>query len=726
MTQPTPSLLPLRLMMGGAIGVTAAGIAVAQTAAPSPAAPASTDTTIRLQPLNVEGTGGRTEYQSTVPALPKLSQPLLDTPQSINVIPQQLIQDQGITATRDALRMVPGVSLAAGEAGAQGDNLTLRGFTARNDFFLDGMRDFGSYYRDPFNTESIEVLKGPSSILFGRGSTGGVVHQVSKQPGLAPITAGSISLGTDGTQRITADVNRAIDALPGAAVRLNLMVNQNGIADRKESEYRRFGFAPSVAFGLGTNTRFTLSYVHFQEYDTPDYGLPWFFTKPAPVNRSNFYGFKDKDYLRTNVDVATARIEHDFSDSFNIRSQIRYGSYGRVARITEPQIVYGAGVTPATPLSTLRVNRNMIATNSTETLLDSQTDATIRFSTGPFSHTVVTGVEVGQETSRPFRTTFTGVTTASLTDPNPSDPFTGVGRVSTRVNTTSNMLSAYAMDTIKFGEHWELTGGVRWDRFETDYSQTVAPVVNLHRTDKMLSYRVALTFKPNKASAIYFSHGTSFNPSAESLTLAANTADLAPEKNQTFEIGAKWDILGERLTINGAIFQIEKLNARIADPNNSAFNILGGDQEVKGFEIGATGRITDSWQFYGGYSYLTTKVVKGVPASLGRQLANTPQNTFSVWSSYTLPWRDIVVGGGVQYVDSRFASITPNATTGVFLKAPSYATVQAMVRIPVKEGIDVQLNGYNLANTKYYDLLHPSHVVPGAGRSVLLSANFRL
>src|SRR5262249_36646165 len=155
-------------------------------------------------------------------------QPLLDTPQSINVIPQQVIRDQGITATREALRMVPGVSLAAGEGGAQGDNLTLRGFTARNDFFLDGMRDFGSYYRDPFNQEGIEVLKGPSSVLFGRGSTGGVVNQVSKQPYLGTLSSGTLALGTDGTMRVTADVNRAIDAIPGAAVRLNLMVNQNG------------------------------------------------------------------------------------------------------------------------------------------------------------------------------------------------------------------------------------------------------------------------------------------------------------------------------------------------------------------------------------------------------------------------------------------------------------------------------------------------------------------
>ncbi len=726
MTQPTPSLLPLRLAMGGAIGVTAAaGIAAAQTAAPAPAQPAADDTTVRLPAISVEGSGARTDYQATVPSLPKLSQPLLDTPQTINVIPQQVIQDQGVTQTREALRMVPGVSLAAGEAGAQGDNLTLRGFTARNDFFLDGMRDFGSYYRDPFNQESIEVLKGPSSILFGRGSTGGVVNQVSKQPMLAPLSAGSLAFGTDGTKRITADVNRAIDAIPGAAVRLNLMVNENGVADRNDAMYRRFAFAPSIAFGLGTSTRVHLNYMHFQEYDTPDYGLPWYFDRAAPVNRSNFYGFKDKDYLRTNVDVVTGRIEHDVNDNVSLRSQIRYGNYGRAGRITEPQINY-AGVTRATPLSAITVNRNEIMVQSTEALLDWQSDATFRFTTGPVSHTIVTGFEASQETSRPVRLTYAGVPATSLLSPDPGQAFVGSNRATTRVFSTTGSFSLYAMDTIKYGEHWELTGGFRWDNASSDYSQTVAPAVRLKRSDGMLSYRVALTFKPSRASAVYFSHGTSFNPSIEGLTLAANTAGLAPEKNETFEIGAKWDVLGERLTLSGAIFQIEKLNARMTDPNNAAAQILGGDQEVKGFELGATGRITDAWQVIAGYSYLNSKVVKGVPASVGRQLANTPQNTFSLWTTYQLPWWGITVGGGVLHVDSRFASITPNATTGVFLKAPSYTTAQLMARVPVKEGIDLQVNAYNLTNVKYYDLLHPAHVVPGAGRSVLFTANFKL
>ena len=342
----TPELPPLRILAGSAVGIALANGVAAQPASP----PAPTEAAVQLPPIAVQGTGRSGRYQSAVPSLSKLTQPLVDTPQSITVIPQQLMEDQGVTAVREALRNVPGISLAAGEAGAQGDSLTLRGFNARNDFYLDGMRDFGSYYRDPFNLNEIEVLKGPASILFGRGSTGGVINQVSKQPQLAPITAGTGTVGTDRTFRFTTDIDRPIEGVPNSAFRLNLMGNLNGMSARDAAEYRRFGIAPSVAFGIGTDTRLTLSYFHLQEDNVPDYGLPWFFASPAPVARHNFYGFPNDDFLRTQVDIGTVKFEHDFNDHVTIRDQFRYANYQRAGRITEPQMIY-TGVTPNTPLS---------------------------------------------------------------------------------------------------------------------------------------------------------------------------------------------------------------------------------------------------------------------------------------------------------------------------------------------------------------------------------------
>jgi catecholate siderophore receptor len=720
-------LPPLRSFMGSAMGMALAHAASAQNAAPPPASPQpSGDGPVQLPQISVQGGDSQSGYQAAVPSLSKLTQPLLDTPESISVIPRQLMEDQAVTAVRDALRNVPGVSLAAGEAGAQGDSLTLRGFSARNDFYLDGMRDFGSYYRDPFNLQSIEVLKGPASVLFGRGSTGGVINQVSKQPLMTPLTDATTVLGTDGTYRFTTDIDRPIEGIDNSAVRLNVMGNLNGISERRSTEYRRLGFAPSVAFGIGTDTRLNINYYHLQEYDTPDYGLPWLFTSPAPVSRDTYYGFAKSDYFRSNVNIGTVKLEHDINDHVTLRDQFRYASYGRSGRITEPQVIY-PGVTGGTPLGNINVNRNEIAVTSTETDLDNQADATIRFNTGFLQHTVVAGVEFTRETSDPVRLTYSGVQTANLLFPDSSLPFTAPSRISTSINTTSNTYSAFLIDTLELGEHWEIIGGFRFDSFTSTYKQFIAPAVFLNRTDNMPSWRTALVYKPTTNGSVYFAWGTSFNPSAETLSLAVNTAGLAPEENETYEIGSKWLLDDGRLTVSGAVFQIAKTNARVPDPTNSAFNILGGNQRVRGFEVGMTGYLTDRWEIYTGYSFLNSKVVAStLPATVGQPLGNTPQNTFSLWNTYHLPWYGLEVGGGVQYVGSRIASSTPNSTTGLIEIAPSYYTLQAMVKYPVRPGIDVQLNANNISNVRYYDLLHPAHVVPGAGTSVLLTTSFKL
>ncbi len=695
-------------------------------------AQAAADASSPLPTIEVGAVAAAKGYQTNLPSLTKYSQPLTDTPQSINVVPRQLIDDQGITQTREALRNVPGISLGAGEAGAQGDNLTLRGFSARNDFYLDGMRDFGSYYRDPFDLESIEVLKGPASVAFGRGSTGGVINQVSKQAGLAPVTAGSIAFGTDGTRRFTGDMNRAIDGVPGAAVRLNVMADENGVADRNSDTYRRFGFAPSVAFGLGTDTRVTLNYLHQQSYDTPDYGLPWFYGSPASVPRQTFYGFKDDDHLKTTVDVITAKVEHDFGPNVTVRDQFRFADYDRDIRVTEPQIVYGKGVTSTTPLGQLTVNRNIIAVKSTETFLQNQSDVIVRFDTGPFRHSLVTGVEVGQETSSPVRFAYAGVQSTNLLNPNGSQPFLASASISSITTSRVNTVAGYAIDTVKLGEHWELTAGFRFDYLDTKYGQEVAPQVHLQRVDAVPSYRAALAYKPIEAATVYVAYGTSFNPSADGLTIAVNNAGLAPEKNETYEVGGKWEVLDRKLTLSTAVFQLEKTNARVTDPNNSLLQILGGDQRVRGVEFGAQGNITERWQIAAGYAYLDSDTVKTTLAGTqGQVLANTPKHSGSVFTTYNLPYRvtpagDVQVGGGVDFVSSRLASASPDATSGAYKKAGGYATLQALVKVPLREGLTLQLNGFNLTNQKYYDLVHPAHIVPGAGRAVLATLNFKL
>jgi catecholate siderophore receptor len=684
---------------------------------------AANSVTIELKPTNTtvvvnESVGGEIS--------PKYSRPVREIPQSISVVSKQLIQDQGATTLRDALRNVAGISLAAGEGGAQGDNLTIRGFTARNDIFNDGMRDFGSYYRDPFNVEEVDVLKGPTGTTFGRGTTGGALNQTTKSARLDHFFSGSIQGGSDKTRRVTADINQPFSALGnGAAFRLNMMGNDSNVAGRDIAENRRFGLAPSLALGLGSATRTTFNYFHQSEDDIPDYGIPWLFNGPAPVKRNLYYGFKDGNFLKTTADIGTIRLEHDFSPHITFHNQVRYANYERDARITEART---AG-TPAlaTPLSAIQVTRNQIAVSSIETFLDDQADISMRFETGRLRHTFVAGVEAGRETSDPTRFTYSGVPGTTLLNPDENQLFTGVPSISSKVKTTGVSVGAYVLDTVQLSRKWEASGGVRWDRFDADYQQTAGAPAAFRRVDNMVSYRGSITYRPNSHGNVYFSYGTSANPSAEALSLSAATVGLPPERNRTFEAGSKWDLLSSRLALSGALFRTEKLNARETDPNNPLLNILSGNQRVNGLEFSISAKATKNLQISSSYALLDSRLVasRGFPDAVGSRLANVPRNTFNLWTTYDFPWR-IHLGGGAIFVDRRTASSTVplDPTTGLVKEVPSYWVFNLMASRPVAEHVDAQFNVYNLANRYYYDQVHPGHLVPGVGRSALLGFRF--
>jgi catecholate siderophore receptor len=685
--------------------------------------------------LDLESVSQSINVTTTIEALPsspKYAGPVLDTPQTISEVPQQVMQQEGTTTLRDALRNVAGISLAAGEGGSQGDNLTIRGFTARNDLFIDGMRDFGSYYRDPFDMQEVEVLQGPSSVTFGRGSTGGVVNQSSKTPELTGFISGNIDLGTDFTRRATVDIDKPLTLLGShAAFRLNAMGNMNDVAGRDVAENRRFGIAPSLALGLGTPTRWTFSYFHQSADDTPDYGIPWLFNGPAPVNRDNYYGFKNGNYLRTYDDIGTVKVEHDFRENITLRDQIRYANYARRLLITEPQaisVITGATPTLSTPLSQIAVNRHEIGANSVEAMLDEQLDLTVRFQTGFLHHSLVTGVEGSKETSDPVRPTWTNVPTASLFDPNPQQALSGTETITSIVHTTAVSAAAYVLDTIELGQKWALTAGIRWDRFDSSYTQQVAPALAFNRVDEMPSWRGALVYKPVSNGSIYFDAGTSFNPSAESLSLSAATANLPPEKNRTYELGTKWDFGQHHLSLRSGLFRTDKYNAREPDPENPLLDVLGGHERVDGDEFQAQGHLTSRWELLSSFAYLESKVVSSqyYQASIGYPLANVPKYTFNFWSEYRLPKR-WEVGAGSNYVSSRTASSTAplDPVSGLIKEVPGYWVFNAMVKHPLNEHMDLQVNVNNIANRYYYDELHPGHIVLGPGRSALIGLQFK-
>ncbi|HZY61958.1 MAG TPA: TonB-dependent receptor, partial [Edaphobacter sp.] len=642
-------------------------------------------------------------------SMTKFTEPLLTTPQSVSVVPQFVLHDEGNTTLRDALRNVPGISMAAGESGAQGDNLTIRGFTARNDIFLDGIRDFGSYYRDSFNFEQVEVLEGPASVQFGRGSTGGVINQESKVPAAQKFVNVQTQFGTDATRRITADINEPLpDVAKGTAFRLNAVATEGGVAGRPYAENRRFGLAPSITFGQNSTTPFTISYFHFTESDTPDYGLPWFFNKvaPGPI-RHNYYGFPDENYLKTNDDIVTVRTDHAFSESVSVHGIGRWANYPRQAKITEPQICSNDRVsvpvgsvvaslptssidgkpcsyTPETDPAKIEVNRNQLQIKSVEGDLWGQAELTARFKLLGMKNHFDGGIEGGREVSNPIRTSYTinkknTVPSANLLHPDAAEPFSGTGYITTVVHTKSQSAGIYFVDTVHLGHLFELSGGIRWDYFDTLYNSyqpvppppggTVsAPVGPISRLDKKPSYRAAFVYKPTKHGSIYFDYGTSFNPSAESLSLSVPQANnlLLPEENESFEVGAKYSLMNDRLLLNGAWFRTEKDNARETDPTNSNNVVNSGNQLVKGVQFSLVGRLPEGTDLILGYAYLDSSVIasKLFPTSVGYPLANVPKQTFNAFVTHRLPLH-LTAGLGGNYVASRTASSTvPYVATG--------------------------------------------------------------
>ena len=416
-----------------------------------------------------------------------------------------------------------------------------------------------------------------------------------------------------------------------------------------------------------------------------------------------------------------------FGYSLSLRTQFRYTNYPREAVITEPQI--NAPNTPATPPNSIVVTRNEIAVNSVESFLDEQSDMATFFNTGAIRHTFVAGVEFGRETSDPTRFAYSNVPTTSLLAPNPNQAPSTMFATSSKVDTTALSAAGYVLDTMAAGKKWEFTGGLRWDRFSTDYSQAVAPASSFHRIDEMPSWRGAIVYKPRPNGSVYFDYGTSFNPSAESLSLSAANANTPPEKNRTFELGTKWELGTPKLSVGGALFRTDKTNAREPDPNNPLLNVLGGNQRVDGIQGNVSGYLTSRWELIAGYAFMHGEVVSSqfYPGAVGHQLANVPRNTFNIWSTYQTPWRHLEFGAGGNVVDSRTASSTVpfDPTTGLLKQVPGYWVCNAMARYPVSDRLDLQVNAYNLANNYYYDEPHPAHIVPGAGRSVLVSLNFR-
>lgn len=703
-------------------------------------------------------------YQVKTLSTTKYSVPLRDVPQTVQVIPEQVTKEQAVTSLRDVLRNVPGITMSAGEGGggAQGDNLRIRGFSSRSDIFVDGVRDNAIYNRDPFNYEQVEVYKGPSSTNSGRGSAGGSVNLATKTPKLDSFTRVEGMVGSDDLYRVTVDINEPLfrrqSEAPsggkgvygkqgyggksvllddsGAAFRLNLLYHDQDTPGRNGVEQNRWGVAPSLAFGLGTDTRLTLSYMHFEENNVPDYGLPFVpldATHPALIGRAgtvpassfhNFYGLRGLDFEDSATDIVGVNFEHDFNDDFRMRNFTRYAKNELRSYIVAPR--FGTPRTPAV------INRGYKSRDQVYETWSNTTEFTVEFETGALEHTVVTGFEfsVEDQVSGSFTGNFLGSASpnrapgTNLYRPNLNDPYSVTFTPGIERFANVHTRSAYLFDTVEITDSLKYIGGLRADHIELEVNDRVAPV---GREDEFVTWRSALVYNPVENASIYFGYATSMSPSGDSVTglglstrdernQTINLADIDPEETQAFELGSKVDLFEGKLSLSGALFRTEKTNARTQDPVTGDIS-LDGEQVIQGFELGVVGNVTDSWRILAGYVYTDSEVTDSKdPSDIGKRLGNTPLNTFNLWTVHDLPG-GFQVGVGTYFVDERINNISSQ------YYMDSYWLVDAMLGYQVSESLTLRLNVHNLFEEDYVDRAGGGHFIPGVGRSVSLTAS---
>ncbi|MDF0605507.1 TonB-dependent siderophore receptor [Neisseriaceae bacterium TC5R-5] len=684
----------------------------------------------QLETIRVEGEqNARGSLQTESSSIGKTKQKLKDIPQSISVVPKQLLEDQATSNLKDALRNVPGITFAAGEGGRTGDQVIIRGFTATTDTYLDGMRDIGQYNRDPFNLEKVEVLKGASSMLFGRGSTGGVVNQVSKTPFAGEQKNIELSLGTHNFKRLTADLNQALN--DNSALRLNVMGTQQG-SDRGPAENKRFGFAPSLALGLGEPTTVVFSWLHQQEDNVPDYGLPFDpnTRQPIAVPRDRFYGL-DSDFEKTRADIVTAKVSHIMNDQMVLTNQLRYNRYWRDVSPTAPRL---SGISSGIPVtdSTI-VNRSKPLRDGTDSSWNNQTDLVSKFHTGDIGHTLLTGLELTKEKSDTSRSALLNpVTATTVGAPNSADNTNLSSYRTSHTQFDASNIALYAMDTLELTPQWKAVVGTRFDRFDGDYSirsysrtgsLNPASSYDLSRTDNVWSWRSGLIWQPDNQQSYYASYGTSFNPSGETYALDPATAKVDPEKNRNIEIGAKWDLLDGDASLRAALFRIEKTNERNTDPDTPDVVVLSGKRHTDGIEIEGAGRLTERWEIFAGATYMDAKIDKAAPPNLGATGTEgntpryTPNVTANIWTTYQLN-DEVTAGFGLTHVGKRYAH--ENNTN--YLAA--YTTANAMLAYETRQ-YKVQLNLNNLANKTYFDGGYPAHATVGRPREAQLTLGLK-
>ena len=617
---------------------------------------------------------------------------LLDTPQTINVLTRQRLDDQALLTIADALRYVPGVTVGQGEG--HRDQPTIRGNNTTADFFLDGLRDDVQYYRDFYNIDRLEILKGPNALTFGRGGGGGVINRVTKTPGERAFAALDAAVDTDGSGRVGIDLNQPPSGT--IAARRNAFYDKS-TTHRDVFEAERYGINPTTAVGLGERGTVGASYEYFNDDRVVDRGIPSANGRPLAGFRDSVFGDPAINTSRLEAHIASLYGDYALTDTLTLKSRVVYADFDKGYRNVFPATAVTNGALGIEAYSDTTQRQNLL----------SQTDLVWTVATGGIGHVILGGIELGRQDTDNERingffspTANTLIITVPLADPFVVPPvFFRAGPGNRRVETRADTLGVYIQDQISIGERFEIVAGIRYDRFKVDFANTLAATA-FARTDELWSPRLGLIFKPVPAASLYASYSRSYLPQSgdQFLSLDATSAALAPERFENLEIGAKWDIT-PRLNLTAALYRLDRTNSRAAGPVAGTV-VLTGEQRSKGVELTLQGELTKGWQASLGYALQDAEIRSTTTAApAGRKVAQVPRHQVALWNRVDLSER-LGVGVGVVHQSHSFASIS-NAVA-----LPAYTRVDAAVFVSLGGGFEAQANIENLFDEGYFPTAH--------------------
>ncbi len=634
----------------------------------------------------------------------KTMTPLRDVPQSITIVTHEQIKDQMMTSIGDVVRYVPGITSHQGENNR--DQLVIRGNSTSADFFVNGVRDDVQYYRDLYNLDRVEALKGPNALIFGRGGAGGVINRVTKEAGYTPLREVTLEGGSFGNKRFAADLDQPLGGR--AAFRLN-GVYEDSDSFRKYVNLERYGISPTVTINAGQETKITLSYENFHDQRTADRGISSFEGRPVGTPISTFFGNPNESHVKALVNLGSATVEHQIG-GLNIRNRTHFGGYDR----SYQNFVPGAVTADKTQVALSSYNNATARLN-----MFNQTDLTYTVHTGTIRHTLLGGVEIGRQLTDNFRNTgyFNNTATSILvpySDPTTFTPMT-YRQSATDANNhlRTNLGATYVQDQIELSRYFQVLAGVRFDHFDLQYRNNRNGDF-LRRIDNLVSPRAGLVFKPIAAVSVYGSYSVSYLPSSgdQFSSLTTITQQVKPERFNNYEVGIKWDV-SRALSLTTAVYRLDRTNTRSTDPNDPTRIVQTGSQRTNGVEIGAAGSITRKWKIAGGYAYQDAFVTSATTAArAGAQVAQVPHSTFSLWNNYQILPR-LGAGLGILNRADMFAAIDNTVTL------PSYTRADAALFFSLTEKIRLQANVENLFDKTYYiNADSNSNISPGSPRAV--------